>query len=193
MARGAHSILRRAFLLAFLCAPLAAWGFCKPVRLMAPSLAGMSRVADNLYTDSPSHAEEATKLYNEAFDFVGLKIGAIKSRPRAVFCANLADAQFFGLGRASAMTADPCGILIGPRAWKPYYVRHELIHHLQYEHLGFYRYHHCPVWFIEGMAYSLSEDPRVVLPEPAENYRSKFEAWMRSINKERLWDEALKL
>lgn len=191
--RSVRAVLRRLFLVAILCAPLAAWGFCKPVRLVMPTLAGMSRITGNLYSDTPSQAEDATKLYNEAFNFVGLKIGAIKSCPRVVFCANVANAQFFGLGRASAMTADPCGILIGPRAWKPYYVRHELIHHLQYEHLGLYRYHRCPAWFIEGMAYSLSEDPRVELPQPAKNYRSKFEAWMRSINKGQLWEEARKL
>ena len=48
-------------------------------------------------------------------------------------------------------------------------------------------------WFIEGMAYSLSEDPRAKLPEPFERYRSQFEAWLRSVGREHLWEQARQL
>jgi hypothetical protein len=56
-----------------------------------------------------------------------------------------------------------------------------------------YRFHRGPEWFIEGMAYSLSEDPRTELAEPFEQYRSQFEAWFRSVGKEQLWEQARKL
>lgn len=61
------------------------------------------------------------------------------------------------------------------------------------ERLGMYRIHRGPDWFIEGMAYSLSEDPRDKLAEPFERYRSQFEVWFRAVGKEHLWEQARKL
>jgi len=43
------------------------------------------------------------------------------------------------------------------------------------------------------MAYSLSEDPRVTLAEPFQQYRSQFEAWYAKVGKDRLWVEASNL
>jgi hypothetical protein len=34
-------------------------------------------------------------------------------------------------------------------------------------------------WLIEGMAYSLSNDPRSELHEPFESYRQQFNNWYR--------------
>jgi hypothetical protein len=187
------SILKRVSLLALLCLPFAVWAFVKPVRLLAPSLMGVSCITDVICTDTPSRSAELRELYDEALQFVDTKVAPIKSRPRVVFCQSDACAQSFGLGHSTAKTTDPFGIVYGPRAWKPYYVRHELIHHLQYEHLGIYRVRRSPTWFIEGMAYSLSEDPRAPLPEPLEQYRLHFEAWLRSVGREHLWEQARKL
>lgn len=185
-------IIPRLAVVALLCVPFAAWAFVKPVRLFAPSLAGVSCITDVVCTDTPSRALEARDLYDEAFRFVETKVGPIKSKPRVVFCESEACAQSFGLGRSTAKTW-PFGIVYGPRAWKSYYVRHEFIHHLQLERLGMYRFHRSPAWFIEGMAYSLSEDPRATLAEPSEQYRSRFEAWFHSVGREQLWDQARKL
>jgi hypothetical protein len=187
------SILKRASLLALLYVPLAAWAFVKPVRLLAPSLAGVSCITDVICTDNPSRSREASELYEEAFRFVETKVAPIKSRPRAVFCQSDACAQSFGLGKSTAKNTSPFGIVFGPRAWNPYYVRHEFIHHLQYERLGLYRSLRSPAWFIEGMAYALSEDPRPILVEPFEQYRSHFKAWLRAVGKEHLWEQARKL
>ena len=83
--------------------------------------------------------------------------------------------------------------LFGPRAWHPYYVRHELIHQLQHERLGSYRFVRAPKWFIEGMAYAMSDDPRAVLAEPCQQYRARFEAWRRGLGQRELWAEARRL
>ncbi len=176
-----------------LCLPLAAWTFYKPVWLLAPSLAGVSCITDVICTDAPKRSDEARKLYAEAFACVARKLGPIKSRPRAVFCTSDACARSFGLGRSTAKTVGPLGTIFGPRAWKPHYVRHELIHQIQNERLGTYRALRSPKWFIEGMAYSLSEDPRSPLAEPFEQYRSLFEAWSRSVGKDELWQKASEL
>jgi hypothetical protein len=187
------AILKRVLLLALLCVPFAAWAFVKPVRLLAPSLVGVSCITDVICTDTPSRSREVRELYDEAFRFVDTTVDPIQSRPRAVFCQSDACAQSFGLGPSTAKTTSPLGIVFGPRAWKPYYIRHEFIHHLQYERLGIYRFHRSPAWFIEGMAYSLSGDPRPILTEPFEQYRSQFDAWLRSVGREHLWEQARKL
>lgn len=178
---------------AMLCVPFAAWAFYKPVRLLAPSLAGASCITDSVCTDAPSRNREVMELYEEALRLVETKLGPLQARPRVVFCQSEACAQAFGLGRSTAKTIGPLGTVFGPRAWQPAYVRHELIHQVQNERLGTYRVLHSPEWFIEGMAYSLSEDPRTKLSEPFEQYRSQFEAWFRSAGKEHLWQEGRKL
>ena len=125
--------------------------------------------------------------------FVGSTVSSIKKKPRVIFCSTDPCFQSFGLGKRSAATIGTFGIVISPRAWKPYYVRHEIIHHLQNEKLGMIRAWLEPKWFMEGMAYSLSEDPREKLSEPFEQYRSKFEVWYRQVGKEQLWKEARNL
>lgn len=72
-------------------------------------------------------------------------------------------------------------------------MRHELIHHLQNERFGAVRNSFFkPTWFREGMAYSLSGDPRP-LPEPLQGYRAQFDAWFRGVGPARLWVEAEEL
>ena len=186
-------LLKRVALVALLCVPFAAWAFYKPVRLLAPSLAGVSCITDEICTDAPSRIRDATGLYEHALEFVEAKAGRIKSRPHVIFCESEACAQSFCLGRSTAKTTGPLGTVFGPRAWEPYYVRHEFIHHLQNERLGMYRFHRGPEWFIEGMAYSLSEDPRIELAQPFQQYRSQFDAWFRSVGKEHVWEQARKL
>ena len=52
---------------------------------------------------------------------------------------------------------------------------------------------HTPTWLIEGMAYSLSEDPRRPLTEPWEAYRQQFEVWAIQGPPEELWRRAVAL
>jgi hypothetical protein len=54
----------------------------------------------------------------------------------------------------SAATIGTFRIVISPRAWKPYYVCHEMIHHLQNEKLGMINAWRKPKCFIADMAYS---------------------------------------
>jgi hypothetical protein len=66
-----------------------------------------------------------------------------------------------------------------------------LIHHLQMENIGsLHALFFTPTWFIEGMAYSLSEDPRRPLPQPLEGWRSEFERWLPSVQNQDLWATA---
>jgi hypothetical protein len=186
-------MLKKAVFLIALALPLAAWAFVKPVRVIAPQLEGLE-CEGLVCVDDPARRAEATTLYRGAVRFVQTSVGAMQTEPRAIFCSTRACSEKFGLGRRNAYNVGTGALVIGDRGWYPFFVRHELIHHLQNEHLGSLRtWLFKPVWFREGMAYSLSKDPRRPLPEPLEGYRSQFEAWYRPIGLAQLWGEAEKL
>jgi hypothetical protein len=163
------------------------------LRVLAPQLEGLE-CEGLVCVDDPARRAEAATLYQNAFRFVQTSVGAMQTEPRAIFCSTGACSEKFGLGRRNAYNVGTRALVIGDRGWYPFFVRHELIHHLQNERLGSLRNRiFKPVWFREGMAYSLSKDPRRPLPEPLEGYRSRFEAWYGPIGLARLWVEAEKL
>lgn len=177
-----------------LCSPAVAWAIYKPVRVLAPQwVNGISCVTAQICLDDVSRYPEASELYQSALRFVTTAVDPIQEFPRVIFCPTEACFQSFGFDKASASTVGKSGIVIGPNAWTAYYVRHEMIHHLQAERLGVLTQWLGSAWFIEGMAYSLSEDPRQPLPEPWQQHRTRFEAWFQQVGKERLWEEARQL
>jgi hypothetical protein len=170
--------------------PLIAWFAVKPVRVLAPELAGVSCVSASVCIDDSARLREAASLYAEGLVFVPGALGAIEGKPRMIFCASQACANSFGLGARSAVTVGTLGTVIGPRAWMPFYVRHELIHYAQAERLGTLSLLLKPQWFVEGMAYALSQDPRAPLAEPFEDHRRRFLAWYSGVGKQVLWQAA---
>ena len=182
---------KRLLLICLLLSPAATWAFCKPLRVLAPQLvAGVSCVTAVICMDDPSRHAEAERLYNDSLRFVASSVAPIGKNPRVVFCSTQACFESFGFSRSAASTVGVSGIVVSPRGWIPRYLRHEMIHHLQAERLGVLKQWRSPDWFKEGMAYSLSGDPRPELAEPWQQYRREFEAWYRTVGKERLWDEA---
>lgn len=113
--------------------------------------------------------------YEEAYESVNSSVGIIEKKPRVVFCASQVCFQSFGFSKAAASTVGTSGIVIDPRGWKNYYIRHEMIHHLQAERLGVLKQWRSPPWFKEGMAYLFSQDPRPDLSEVFKKYRLEFE------------------
>jgi len=147
---------KRLLLIVVLAMPVAAWAFVKPVRILAPELVGVSCMSDTICIDDTSRFQEAAGLYDDAAEFVDSAVGGMKRKPLAIFCATEACYQSFGSGRSAAQTIATFGIAISPRGWKPHYVRHEMIHHLQRERLGTLKsWLITPEWLTEGMAYSL--------------------------------------
>ena len=186
-------MFKRIVFVALLALPLTAWAFVKPVRVLAPQLAGLT-CHGRVCLDDPSRLSEATRLYENAVRYVRDNVGDFEAEPRAVFCSTKACSGSFGFHSANAYTFGTAGVVISDRGWKPYFVRHELIHHLQNERLGSLRaWLIKPDWFREGMAYSLSQDPRRPLPEPLQGYRSEFETWFKRVGSAQLWQEAERL
>ena len=165
----------------------------KPVRVIAPTLIGISCISDAICLDDLSRSQEASTLYAEAQHFVSVKVSPLNAPPKVIFCSTDSCADSFGLGGRSAVTAGGFGTVIGPRAWKSHYLRHEMIHVVQAEQLGVLALIFKPQWFVEGMAYTLSEDPRVTLAEPFETDRSMFRNWLQSIDRRDVWKIAAAL
>jgi hypothetical protein len=184
------TMLKKLLLIAALAVPFAAWALIKPIRVLAPELAGVTCV-ERVCVDDISRLPEAQALAKEAIEFVQLNVGQLQRPPRMIFCSGKACSNSFGFTSNGAYNVATVGLVVSHRGWYPYYVRHELIHHLQNEHLGSLRaWLLKPDWFREGMAYSLSQDPRHPLPEPLEGYRSQYEAWVKQVGTQQIWKEA---
>ncbi len=191
--------MKKQILLGFVCllfiAMGALWFFQKPVRVLLPSIAPVYFVEDGLYIDDQSKVEVARALLQNAFTFVNENIGSIDGQPNVIFCAHTECSEYFGLVGVRGYTIGTHSIVIKPEGWQDYILRHELIHHLQNERLGQLARYQKPEWFIEGMAYSLSLDPRKPLEtvHQSEQNRAKFEKWYKTIKQQEIWALAEKL
>ena len=172
-------------------APFAAWAMYKPVRVLAPEwVDGVVCISSEICMEDESRRQEAEILYNDAVHDVSSIVGAFHQYPRVIFCSTENCYRSFGFKRASATAVGTSGIVISPRGWKPFYLRHEMIHYRQSEELGVFSSLLKPEWFIEGMAYSLSNDPRPQLSRRWQKDREKFDVWLERVGKDYLWEEA---
>lgn len=168
--------------------PAITWAAFKPIRVLAPQLTGIQCLANDICIDDISRLPEAVVLRDEAVGFVTSRLDRIRKLPRFVFCSNAECAKSFGFTNQGAYHVGTSGIVIGPRGWQPHFARHELIHHVQMENIGsLHALLFTPIWFIEGMAYSLSDDPRKPLPEPLQGWRDRFDRWYPEVQKQDLW------
>jgi hypothetical protein len=174
--------------------PLGTWEFWKPIRALAPELAGMKCYAGKVCIDDPSKVKEALSLRREALQFVERKVGSFQADPRVIFCTMPSCERSFGFTSNAAYSLGTAGVVVSAHGWQPHYIRHELIHCVQVERIGGFRMlFRTPSWLIEGMAYSMSEDPRRPLGEPWEKYRNEYEQWALQASSDTLWQRAADL
>lgn len=171
--------------------PFMAWFLVKPVRVLQPAWLSLPCTEEPVCVDDNAQLAQARALYEDALNSLSPPLGPLNSRPHFVFCSSQQCADQFGLGARSAVTIADWGTVVGPKAWKDYYVRHELIHHLQAQQWGVLRRMWLPDWVVEGMAYALSGDPRHPLAEPWEAHRARFQVWFASIPPDQMWSLAV--
>lgn len=172
--------------------PIISVGLIKTLRVLVPQFAPVTCVSANLCLDDTSRTQEATHLVREAVEFVERNVGAIKNPSRVIFCATQECSDYFGLDGVAGYNVGTYGIVIKPNGWLDYIVRHELIHHLQNERVGTWRnLMSTPKWLYQGMAYSLSDDPRRPLDNThgIEDMRARFEIWYKDIDPADIWAE----
>ena len=166
--------------------PALAFAIARPAKVLQ-EVGGLACKAQTVCTDEASRLEEASALYSSAIEFLASSVSPLQGRPLVVFCSTWQCYSFAGQDGSAAKTVGKFIIVVSPRGWTPYFLRHELIHRLQGEKLGVVGMYGKPEWFIEGMAYSLSQDPRPRLAEPFESDRAHFRAWYARVGKEGLW------
>lgn len=164
----------------------------KPARTLVRFMAPVTCISDSLCIDDMSRWSEAVDLLESAESFVNASVGQMKSPPHVIFCSTNTCARYFGLTKAAGLTVGTWGIVINPTGWNSYTVRHEMIHHLQNERIGTLKNMiSTPTWLFEGMAISLSQDPRRVFEDNnlSPEYRTKFNDWYATIDHRQLWPE----
>jgi hypothetical protein len=166
--------------------PVATLAIPSPLRALAPGLFGLV-CEGRVCVDDARRLAEAQELVRSARANVEQKLGAPHTFPLALFCSSEQCFRTFGNRRSTAETFGGKAMLIGPRGWAAHFVRHELIHAAQYEKLGFIRAWRGPQWITEGMAYSLSEDPRRPLPAQLEAWRAQYESRLGAERGAALW------
>lgn len=159
--------------------PISAFAFFKPVRVLIPEAFGVSCDEHNVCAEDASRLAAAVSLLNDSKSSLATQWGLSIGEPKIIFCSSEKCQSTFGLGQKAGFTLGSFGIAIAPRGWKQYYVAHELIHYWQADNFGSMALLKGEQWLIEGMAYSLSDDPRKELHEPFESYRQKFNDWQR--------------
>ena len=139
-----------------------------------PEVAGVDCVEKWLCIENANDLEKASLLYENAINEVEEKLTSFNEKPRVVFCSTLSCFSSFGSNKAAAKSIGSFGVVVSPRGWANHYVEHELIHQWQSEKFGSITIWLAPKWIKEGMAYSLSDDPREILSEPFQGYREKY-------------------
>jgi len=172
--------------------PTAALAFYKPSRVLWPELFKVQCLSGSICIDDTTKLTEAEALRVDAVRYVNDNVGKIANIPRFIFCSTQSCSDTFGQYHAAAYNVGTVGVVIRIKGWEKHYVRHELIHHLQNERLGSIRaFLFKPTWFLEGMAYSLSQDPRRPIPNKTlEGFRQKFEQWNDGSD---IWNRARQL
>ena len=162
---------------------IAVFIFYKPSRILIPEVNDVDCVTKILCLDDISRLHEADELVAGSIAAVENRLGSLNNHPKFVFCSTQRCFEQFGFKRAAAQTVGRSGIVIGPNGWKPHYVKHEIIHHWQAENIGVIKMHFVDDWLIEGMAYTLSDDPRKQLTQPWQAYREAFMQWYSRVDR----------
>lgn len=164
---------------------LASCAMFKPIRVMSPEAFGLTCPSSTICVENIDTLAQANRLRSDAVAFVEKSLSGFIHAPRVIFCSTQECFQKFGGNPGvSGQNVGTYGAVINVSGWNPYIVRHELIHHWQNENFGTARaFLRLPNWYIEGMAYSLSEDPRRPIPHAAsEASRVRFNAWISQGN-----------
>jgi hypothetical protein len=167
--------------------PVAALAIPNPLRAFFPQMFGLICDANRLCVDDARHFTSARALSLPALTEVTARLGQYESQPTMIFCMSEECYNVFGRRRSSSVAFGGTAVVIGPRGWASHYIQHELIHIAQAQRLGVLRAWRAPEWLTEGMAYSLSGDPRRPLPGELEALRAEFERWYRGELGEALW------
>jgi hypothetical protein len=111
--------------------PFVAYAFVKPVKIIFPEVTGVKCIEEWLCIDDLSKQKDAKKLYVNALSSIEFKLTKFNNKPKMVFCSSDDCFAKFGFSKSKANSIATFGIVIGPKGWKPYYIKDYLIHQWQ--------------------------------------------------------------
>ena len=179
-------ILKLASVALLLTAPLVAWAAFKPIRILAPTLNGVT-CANRVCVEDPSKFAQAAELQRSAVGEVARKLAPLDETPLTVFCSTRECYRSFGGGMERGATLIDWGVILPPESWVAHIVEHEYIHMLQAQQLGLLGRQQTPDWFKEGMPFLVSEPPDFDLPDYARPLASHYAAWEARVGRANVW------
>ncbi|MCG6884806.1 MAG: hypothetical protein LJE62_13735 [Silicimonas sp.] len=130
-------------------------------RVVMPDAYGLTEIADRVWTDAPSRADEFLRLVRTARDTVGDFFGDPPPNPTLILCATAACARNFGIGGNGLSFVD-MAVFIGPGGLTIGTLTHEMTHSRLHRRLGLRHVINqpFPTWFDEGLATHVAGHPR---------------------------------
>ena len=172
--------------------PAIAWAAFKPVRILAPTLNGVTCVA-RVCVENPAKLSLAQNLQHNAIEAVGHKLSPLEQAPLTVFCSTRECYRSFGGGMERGAAILNWGVILPPESWVAHIVEHEYIHMLQAQQLGLLGREGTPPWFKEGMPFFISAPPAYDLPEYARPLVAQYRAWEQREGRINVWQRATDL
>ena len=183
-----HRTLKFAALALLVAMPAIAWAAFKPIRILAPTLNGVTCVAQ-VCVEEPPKLELAQALQRNAVAAVEHKLVPLAAAPLTVFCSTRACYKSFGGGMERGATLFNWGVILPPESWVAHIVEHEYIHMLQAQQLGLLGREKTPLWFKEGMPFLISAPPAYDLPAYAVPLVAKYQAWEQQVGRGNVWQK----
>ena len=116
----------RVIVLVMLIVPVTVFAFVKPAKIVFPKLAGAECITEWICIDDTNRFKEAESLYISSLSEIEGTLTKFKKRPTVVFCSSQECFSAFGFNKAAGKSIAGSGVVIGPRGWKPHYVKHDL-------------------------------------------------------------------
>lgn len=143
-----------------------------PLQALFPARHGLHQIASNVWSDDPSADAKNLMILSYAHDQIADFYRELNSDPRIVLCSKTPCANlFFNNGGRTGPRRKTWGaslVVVGPRGLKRMIVTHELAH-AELHNLMIFSDNwkpRFPSWFDEGLASWISQDDRLVSPDP---------------------------
>lgn len=159
------------------------------IAIACPSCMGFEEIGDNIYVDQamPSAQRNEVAVHiRESAEAVESFFGGLTVRPMIFACSSEQCYQSLGGKTARAAAFGATAIRLSPRGLNDAIAKHELTHIEFHARLGMWTtMRRLPVWFDEGLAVLVSQDPRYIGPQSA---TSTSGSEVREITSLRQWN-----
>ena len=134
-----------------------------------PTCYGFTRVAANVYVERAASADARSAVEDvvtSARDRIRTFYGRLDSGPKVMVCISDGCYRRVGGGKSRGMAVLDWALFLSPRGTTTTIASHELSHIELHHRIGFVRTFRrdIPQWFDEGLAVTISDDPRYLTP-----------------------------